>query len=204
MFARIGASLSAVMEKDAEAASVQYAVLCTSNARMFLFTSLDRVLGLLAGTMGKLENAVAHFEKGREYCREAGYQPELAWTCHDYAAILLELGARRDRTKATDLLDECLSIASELGMSPLMAKAAALQDMIGADPGRSTSYPGGLSLREIEVLTHLAQGRTNREIARYLVLSERTVQRHISNIYTKINVRNRAEATTFALNQLPS
>jgi DNA-binding NarL/FixJ family response regulator len=85
-----------------------------------------------------------------------------------------------------------------------MAKAAAVQEVIGAGPGRSTSYPGGLSLREIEVLTHLAQGRTNREIARDLVLSERTVQRHISNIYTKINVRNRAEATTFALNQLPS
>ena len=85
-----------------------------------------------------------------------------------------------------------------------MAKAAAFQEMIGAEPGRSASYPGGLSLREIEVLTHLAQGQTNREIARKLVLSERTVQRHISNIYTKINVRNRAEATTFALNQLPS
>ena len=54
------------------------------------------------------------------------------------------------------------------------------------------------------MLTHLAQERTNREIARILVLSERTVQRHISNIYAKINVRNRAEATTFALNRLPS
>ena len=147
MFARIGASLSAVMEKDAEAAGAQYAVLCSSNARMYYFTSFDRILGLLAGTMGKLDNAVAHFEKGREYCREAGYRPELAWICHDHAAVLLELGARRDRTKAAALLDECLSIASELGMSPLMAKAAAVQEMIGADPGRSTSYPGGLSLR---------------------------------------------------------
>ena len=63
-------------------------------------------------------------------------------------------------------------------------------------------YPGGLTQREVEVLTHLAQGQTNREIATNLVLSERTVQRHISNIYTKINARNRAEATTFALNHL--
>ena len=54
----------------------------------------------------------------------------------------------------------------------------------------------------MEVLTLLARGKTNLEIAIELVLSERTVHRHISNLYTKINVRNRAEATTFALSNL--
>jgi len=59
----------------------------------------------------------------------------------------------------------------------------------------------GLSPRQREVLGLIAQGKTNREMAEALVLSERTVQRHISDLYLKIDVRNRAEATSFALNR---
>ena len=65
------------------------------------------------------------------------------------------------------------------------------------------AYPDGLTEREVEVLRLLASGRTNREIATALVLSARTVERHISNLYAKIRVRNRAEATAFALTTLP-
>jgi DNA-binding NarL/FixJ family response regulator len=54
----------------------------------------------------------------------------------------------------------------------------------------------------VEVLRLIAQGKTNREIARELVLSERTVQRHIADIYVKISARNRADATAFALSKL--
>jgi DNA-binding NarL/FixJ family response regulator len=60
----------------------------------------------------------------------------------------------------------------------------------------------GLSLRQMEVLQLLAAGKTNREIAEDLVLSERTVQRHIADIYTRLSVRNRAEATAYALTLL--
>jgi DNA-binding CsgD family transcriptional regulator len=56
-----------------------------------------------------------------------------------------------------------------------------------------------LSPRQREVLGLLAQGKTNREIAEALVLSERTVQRHVADTYAKIGARNRAEATAFAL-----
>ena len=59
--------------------------------------------------------------------------------------------------------------------------------------------PGVLSKRQNEVLQLIAAGKTNREIADALVLSERTVQRHIADIYLKIDVRNRAEATAYAL-----
>ena len=58
--------------------------------------------------------------------------------------------------------------------------------------------PGGLSAREAEVLRHLAGGRTNRQIAEILGISERTVDRHVSNIYTKLDVSSRAAATSFA------
>jgi DNA-binding CsgD family transcriptional regulator len=58
--------------------------------------------------------------------------------------------------------------------------------------------PGGLSRREREVLTLVATGRTNRAIAAELVISEKTVARHVSNIFTKLGLSSRAEATAYA------
>lgn len=59
--------------------------------------------------------------------------------------------------------------------------------------------PGGLSRRELEVLGLLAQGRSSAEIATELFISTRTAEHHIQNIYTKIDVSNRASATRWAL-----
>jgi DNA-binding CsgD family transcriptional regulator len=56
----------------------------------------------------------------------------------------------------------------------------------------------GLSAREIEVLRLLAAGRSNAQIADALVISVRTVERHINHIYAKLGVHNRAEAASFA------
>jgi pimeloyl-ACP methyl ester carboxylesterase/DNA-binding CsgD family transcriptional regulator len=56
-----------------------------------------------------------------------------------------------------------------------------------------------LTPRETEVLALIAKGKTNREIAEILVLSERTVARHITNLYEKLDLRSKAEATAFAI-----
>lgn len=58
--------------------------------------------------------------------------------------------------------------------------------------------PHGLSARELEVLRLVAAGQTNKSIAAKLVLSDRTVERHVSNIFAKLNVSSRAAATAFA------
>jgi DNA-binding NarL/FixJ family response regulator len=88
-----------------------------------------------------------------------------------------------------------------------LAAARAMFERLGAAPdvdrvddlaGAPTLTPGGLSVREVEVLRHVAAGLTNREIATELVISERTVDRHVSNIYTKLDVSSRAAATAFA------
>ena len=57
----------------------------------------------------------------------------------------------------------------------------------------------GLTPREIEVLRVLATGATNRAIANELFLSERTVARHVSNIFAKLQVSSRSAATAWAL-----
>ena len=56
----------------------------------------------------------------------------------------------------------------------------------------------GLTERELQVLRLVASGKTNKAIARELSLSEKTVDRHVSNIFTKVDVSSRAAATAFA------
>lgn len=61
------------------------------------------------------------------------------------------------------------------------------------------AVPGGLTRREIEVLKLVAEGKTNRQVARELYLSEKTVGRHLENIFTKLGVGSRAAAAAFAV-----
>jgi DNA-binding NarL/FixJ family response regulator len=65
----------------------------------------------------------------------------------------------------------------------------------GADPAVFTQ----LSAREREVLTVLAEGVTNQELAARLFISERTANRHLSNIFTKLGVRTRTAAARIAI-----
>jgi DNA-binding NarL/FixJ family response regulator len=66
-----------------------------------------------------------------------------------------------------------------------------------AAPGRGTGARG-MSARELEVLRLVASGKTNREIASTLSLSVKTIDRHVSNILTKLDVASRAAATAYA------
>ncbi|MGI9148612.1 MAG: response regulator transcription factor [Chloroflexota bacterium] len=79
-----------------------------------------------------------------------------------------------------------------------------------ADPASSLTPPhvevavqvaplvGELTSREVEVLRLVANGQSNKEIAAELVLSVRTVERHITNLYAKIDARGKADATAYA------
>ena len=62
-----------------------------------------------------------------------------------------------------------------------------------------TTRVGGLTARETELLVLIAAGRTNQEIGDELHISLNTVERHVANIYRKLNVRGRVEATAYAL-----
>lgn len=73
-----------------------------------------------------------HFEDALAFCRKAGYRPDLAWSCCDYADALLQRNGEGDRTKAMALLDESLAISSELGMRPLMERVLSRREILGA------------------------------------------------------------------------
>lgn len=160
--------------------------------------SADYLLGLLANTMGDLELSAGHYEDALVFCREAGYRPELAWILYDYSDTLAARNRPGDYAKGMSLLRESLAISSELGMRPLVERVTARLDSMQPSPPITTTFPTGLSEREVEVLRLLASGKSNAIMATELVLSVRTVERHISNIYTKTNSHGRAEATAFA------
>ena len=132
------------------------------------------------------------------FCRKAGYRPELAWSCCDYADLLRERNAEGDRAEAISLLDESLAISSELGMRPLMERVTEWLERIQARPSTAPSYPDGLTQREVEVLRLVAAGKTDREIGEELSISVSTASTHVRNILNKTNVVNRTEATAYA------
>ena len=158
----------------------------------------DLVLGLLTHTMGDLDDLASHFEDALAFCCKAGYRPELAWTCHDYAGVLLQRNGLGDYGKAISLLDEALGISTELGMRPLMERVEVLKEKAESLPAKAPKYPDRLTQREVEVLRHVALGKSNPEIAEDLFISLNTVARHLTNIFSKTGTSNRAEAAVYA------
>ena len=92
----------------------------------------SHILGLLAQTLGDLDQALVHFEDALDFCRRAGYRPVLALVCCDYADTLLQRNEPGDREKAMTLLDESLAISSELGMRPLMERVLSRREILKA------------------------------------------------------------------------
>ena len=110
------------------------------------------------------------------------------------ARVLIGLACRAlgDLDTAQLELDTARWVFQELGARPDVARADALARADAAP------RPAGVSAREVEVLRLVASGRTNRDIARALVISDHTVRRHLQNIFNKIGVSSRAAATAFA------
>nr|WP_203725238.1 response regulator transcription factor [Streptomyces sp. SID13588] len=85
--------------------------------------------------------------------------------------------------------------AGHVLLQPEVADALLSQEFPGGGQGRGNA----LTEREREVLTLIADGRSNREIARALVLSEKTVKTHVSNILMKLDVSDRTQAALWAV-----
>ena len=89
--------------------------------------------------------------------------------------------------------DAAHEVFDRLGAAPAAARLAPL-----VRPPVAAASSNGLTGREIEVLRLVATGITNAAIAAHLGISERTVDRHVSNIFTKLDLSSRAAATAYA------
>ena len=112
---------------------------------------------------------------------------------YETARCRMQLGralrALGDEESAITELAAARSSFADLGAAPAEQQAAALI---------SPAYPGGLTARKAEVLRLVAVGKTNPQIAAELYLSDKTIARHLSNIFTKLNVTSRTAAAAFA------
>jgi DNA-binding CsgD family transcriptional regulator len=108
--------------------------------------------------------------------------------------VLVGLACRAlgDEEAAAMELDAARGVFARLGATPDLARLEALA-------GRDAAAKGhGLTPRELEVLRLLAAGKTNPAIATELVVASKTVDRHVTNLYTKLGVSSRAAATAYA------
>ena len=139
---------------------------------------------LLAG--GDPRAALAKLRSAHRSWREVEAPHQTARVRLSIGAACRELG---DDASAALEFEAARSVLGELGARPDLERLARLED---------SQSPAGLSRREHEVLMLIATGKTNRAIATELFISEKTVARHVSNIFTKLGLSSRAEATAYA------
>ena len=108
--------------------------------------------------------------------------------------VLVGLACRalRDDDTAALELEAARGVFAQLGAEPNLARVDSLTRHVPSIEAH------GLTPRELQVLRLVAAGTTNKVIAVELVLSERTVDRHVSNIFTKLGVSSRTAATAYA------
>jgi DNA-binding NarL/FixJ family response regulator len=138
---------------------------------------------------------------------DAGIKVLLLTTYADDQSVLdaLRAGARGYLTKdvsATEIRDALLRVTrGQAAIDPAVQQHlidAVLGRLADPAPQQAVQFPAGLTAREAEVLTLIARGLSNREIAEHLVVSETTIKSHINRLFAKTGVRDRAQAVAYA------
>jgi len=162
---------------------------------------IDRILAAIETLKGDWTAAETHLASAEALARREGVRPELPLVLAGRAELEVARGGRGSAARARALIAEALSLFQELGMAADVARIRRRLRALPHQPGgpATASCPAGLSRREIEVLRLVAAGQSNRQIAQELALSEKTVARHLTHIYTKTDTHNRAGAATFAV-----
>jgi DNA-binding NarL/FixJ family response regulator len=177
--AAVDIALTAGRLEEAAAASSELAATAATYATSGLETMACAARGTVLLAEGRAADALPVL---REACRR--------W--HD-------LGAWYDAARTcVRLADAYRALGDEVSAAAERDRADTVFDQLGAYwPG--PELPDGLTRRECEVLALVADGRANRDIAETLVISDRTVARHLTNIFHKIGVSSRTQAARYAL-----
>lgn len=170
-------------------------------------SAADQLAGIAAELDAPLLSGLAAQSMGAVLCAEGSTRPALmvlrrawrAWVDLDVPLLaaqvrtlvgrcLLALG---DEDAASMEFDAAREVFTRLGAAPDLARLNSLVRAVAP-------LPDGLTTREVEVVRLVATGLSNRAVAAELFLSEKTVARHLSNVYTKLGLTSRAAATAYA------
>jgi len=149
--------------------------------------SVSHALAVVEAALGDLDAADRRFADAEAMEARIGAPGELAVVRIGHARLLAERDAPGDRRRAQELAEQAAVTARRLGMATVLAQAAELD----------TSQP--LTPREREIALLVADGLANRTIAERLVLSERTIETHVRNVLTKLDLTNRTQLAAWAL-----
>jgi ATP/maltotriose-dependent transcriptional regulator MalT len=177
--------LAAGESDEARRASRELEEIAAASGRPMLEAIAAHVRGVIELGEGDAQAALAPLRRACGLWQELDAPHEVARVRMLVGLACRELG---DSDTAALELEAARSAFEELGAAPDLARLGSL----------TGAAPHGLSARELEVLRHVAAGKTNREIAEELVVSEHTVARHMQNIFAKLGVSSRTAATAFA------
>jgi DNA-binding NarL/FixJ family response regulator len=185
--------------KDAQLCAAALGQMAAEGGHDDAVAALAQAVGELALLEGDAAGAAESLSRAVELHRNLA-------TPHERAQVELRAGialaAAGEREEALERLCDSYRCAAKLGARPLAATAAkevaGLGESVAQRLGsRAAAAADGVQLtrRELEVLRHVAVGRTNREIAQDLFISQRTVDMHVRNLLGKLDCRSRVEAS---------
>ena len=157
-------------------------------------------------------------ESGAEAFGTPGFR---AWAIHARGAILVrqsrptealaalqsalrEYRLQKSRYETAEIYEWMALAHRALGDDEMSAADAAtaqsIYDQLGVEPAHICGHgaPGGLTKREIDIMQRIARGATNKQVAEQIWISEKTVGRHLANIYAKLGVSSRTAAVAWA------
>ena len=183
---------------DVKACTAALTQVAAQTGQVEAMSALAHALGETALIAGDPEEAASQFERAASMLADLGAPLERAQSHRRAATALVAAGRRED---AVQQLVSAHRAARRLRARPLTAQLtdelAALGERIDRRLGRRAAHQSehaGLTRRELEVVRLVALGQTDKEIARALFLSPRTVETHVVNIRAKLDCRSRADA----------
>jgi len=194
--AYVEVALSAGAVEDARTSADELLEIAEAHRTETLLAMAAQADGAVLVAEGRAGEALAALQRSGQSWRAlaAPYQEAVVRVLRAVACRTLD-----DRDAAEMELAAASRVFRHVGAEPDLARVEALRGRPGRGPlGAAGEKPGGLSPREVEVLRAVATGKTNRGIAEDLGLSEKTVARHMSNIFSKLDLSSRSAATAYA------